>query len=717
MLTEENYISLRLALANTLSEYYMNELGVSIPLGLYHSLGVSWIGLGTSPFTPTDFNQSSGQIEAISGQSEVADRHDAVIVSYALNPWKQLSVGINAALLHQNLFDRRSATGGGVDIGLSYRFLNHPVLGDHVAGVSTQNLVSVLNSGERFARNVKLAWHGHYLESRVETSIDFNLRDLLADPSDFSGDPTLEWGLNGQCGFWIFRIIKLYALSGFSDNGFDFWGLAAGVNVPSVNAGRDLFFAYQYLSVRDGAPGSHTLYAKTDVGKHREEVYARKMARMINIEPNNLYRQAMQLYTEKKYWDAFYIFSRIVVEYPDFFKNDWVEYYMGSCQENLDMRKSSLERYRSVEHTYPRSTVRHHATLGIMRIEYRNEDFPALSRIYHAFKAETAPDSLEYHADYLFAEAMMKEGEYLKAALLFQQIPYDHPDYIFAQHSAAIAYLIEDNVTDGYIALNNCLSVDVKTEAKREIQNRSRVMLGYMFYEGVTGEEYPFAKAVTILRKVPESSFYYEDALLGLGWTALKLRQWVDCETAGKELYSVASTPVVQAEGALLWAYSLTALNNYNAAQRILEGAVKKILLYSPPSEFDKTERTSTYRNVRNEYDGIAETMNNLSRTRQSSEILTKIDSLHPLQKDAHARIIDYFTYLDNFNREFFFSRNLETVKNELEYLLATTMKRAGAEKEIKAKEKLKKEEEKIDKEIERLEEEMEKLEEENTGE
>jgi hypothetical protein len=47
----------------------------------------------------------------------------------------------------------------------------------------------------------------------------------------------------------------------------------------------------------------------------------------------------------------------------------------------------------------------------------------------------------------------------------------------------------------------------------------------------------------------------YEDALLGLGWTAIKARQWKDCIDAGQKLAQVSSRFVMQGEGALLQAY------------------------------------------------------------------------------------------------------------------------------------------------------------------
>jgi hypothetical protein len=48
---------------------------------------------------------------------------------------------------------------------------------------------------------------------------------------------------------------------------------------------------------------------KGDFGKHREEVYARKMAKLSSLKPNDLYVKGVELYNQGNYWDAFFIFS------------------------------------------------------------------------------------------------------------------------------------------------------------------------------------------------------------------------------------------------------------------------------------------------------------------------------------------------------------------------------------------------------------------------
>ena len=65
------------------------------------------------------------------------------------------------------------------------------------------------------------------------------------------------------------------------------------------------------------------------------------------------------------------MFSELFVEYPDFFKNDWVSYFIGSCQENLDMRTTAVEAYNQTREKYARSAAVPFSDLGLMRVKYR----------------------------------------------------------------------------------------------------------------------------------------------------------------------------------------------------------------------------------------------------------------------------------------------------------------------------------------------------------
>ncbi len=718
-LTEANYITFRGAFSPTMqNEFKLWELGVTVPIGMYQSAGFTWVGEDDG--TVNEAEVIEGRL--VPGEETYESQNNFFMLSYAINPWKRLSVGGSFTVAHQSTFgDPR--VGYGLDLGASYRVFRHPILGDHVAGLLFQNAVSPrinINDPGGYSVNMKMSWLMKFWEGRIETGFDVDLKDFLAKSEDFleqAGDGNYEEGarryvegvkqiesdFNYRLGLWALRVLNAYFQIGTG-----YWGLVGGINVPSVNNGRDFAVMYQYMSMTDDElASSHTFYVRTELGKHREELYARKMARMASIMPNELYNKALRLYTAGKYWDAFFVFGQIVSKFPDFFKNDWVQYYRGSCMEELDMREEALKHYSTMKEKYSRSNVVPLTDLGIMRIQYRNDNNVSVEQQFKLLDKDNVSDSLKYHAFYLMGETRMKMENYREAIQLFSLIPESHPEYIFAQHSMAVCYVFEMNLDQAMASLENCLQSMLVTRAQEEVYARSCVLLGYLFYE-----ENSLSKAVTALRMVPQDSYYYEDALLGLGWCALKARQWVDCIQAGENLMKISDKPELQAEASLLKAYGLLMQKNYDQSDMLLGNTIKMLDDIKSPSLTELADKREQYREVRQEYSSLAEDATRMSLVDPSSTAMQIIDSLHTNQKNRLEDINDYLSFSDQFVRRRFFARNIDKIKEDVEYAYAVIQKIKNRQPDVEANQKMMKEKENIDEEMEKLEEEMKQLEE-----
>ena len=100
-LTEENYLSARLAFAPILNgEFKHGEVGLTIPIGLYQSAGVTFL------FSPEGTVQEgivSGDnlIPAKGGKS---NSNYLIIASYAWHFWNRLSAGLNLSTAIQTAF-------------------------------------------------------------------------------------------------------------------------------------------------------------------------------------------------------------------------------------------------------------------------------------------------------------------------------------------------------------------------------------------------------------------------------------------------------------------------------------------------------------------------------------------------------------------------------------------------------------------------------------
>lgn len=700
-LTEENYITVRGAFSPTLGgQFKLWEAGVTVPIGLYQSAAFSWLGEDDGTVRASA-SQASGRL--VPTGPEMKSQINTFYLSYAINPWNRLSAGANILVAYQGVFDTSKAGVGG-DLGVSYRALRHPLLGEHVVGVMFQNLVppqlSVIDSSDnRYAPNLKVSWLGKILGGKIETGLDVDVKDFLNQGEtllDGVDERVIEYDFNYRIGTWLFHVANA-----FFQIGSGYWGLAVGLNVPTVNNGRDLAFRYQYTSMTEGeGASSHTLYLRVELGKHREEIYARRLARLASISPNDLYNKGRKLFSDGKFWDAYFVFGQLVAQYPEFFKNDWVYHYRGRCLEEMDMRVRANETYANVKEQYPRSNAIPHVDLGIMRVHYRDHNHAGVSVQMDLLAGEENPDSLRFHAYYLMGETHLRQGDYRKAIQAFERIPEGHPEYVFAQHSLGIAHILDLNLDAAMLSLENCLQARIETKAEQEVANRSALLLGYMFYE-----KYLLSKAVTALRMVPKDSYYYEDALLGLAWTALKASQWNDCIRAGKDLVRVSAKPVLKAEGRLLEAYGSMMQKNYQAAADALNEASRLVNAYAPPSEDSLANRRQANEERRMAYGFLSGEVKRMSLVEPSEAARRVADSLHRDQKATEKELTAYTKFVDEFDRRAFFARSFEKVRDDIEYAVAVVDKFLhGGTGEQEQKKEMVKEAEDLDQEILELE-------------
>jgi hypothetical protein len=694
-LTEENYIAVRGCEGLVLDSWFkLTELGITIPVGLYQSFGVSYFGELDPSVTQTQY--ADGLDTVLSGVKNSGSKH-LFMLSYANNIWGGLSAGANLNLSYHPNFGE-AITNFSADIGLSYRLLLSPVLGEHLIGATIQNLSTFADFSNKISsNNVKVSWAGYFWERQIDAGIDFDVRDLYKGlKNDSTG--AVEYKYSARLGGWILRMLNLYV-----QYGSNVFGFAAGVNVPHLNGGRDFQFLYQFNLMTDSKDvSSHSIYFRGDFGMHREEIYARKMVRSLDMAPNDLYIRACKLFYAGKYWDAYFVFSQIIVQFPTFFKNDWVQYYRGACLEKIDMREISTQTFKDMKNEYSKSSAVPHADLGLMRIAYRDDNTAAVSAQFDLLNKPDVPDTLKFHAYYIMAQTHMKQKQYAQAIQLFSLIPETHPEYPFAQHSLAISYVLTYNMEEALAALGNCIEAKVQTNAQREIINRSYVFLGYMFYEQLA-----LSKAITALRMVSKQSYYYEDALLGMCWTALRARQWNDCIANGQLLQKTTDKLPLQCEGSLIEAYAHLMLKDYATALTVLTAASEKAKKLVPPSPDSLEGENVKYRVNRKTYEVLAFDVNKMSLELPSSTVLHETDSLHTIQLDGKVKLDKYYVFVDEFYRKSFFTRSAETIKNDIEYALAIVQKISTQSDKGETQKKMQDKQKELDEQINKLKKEM----------
>jgi tetratricopeptide (TPR) repeat protein len=721
LLTEENYIALRGCEGLVLQgAFQLSELGVTFPVGLYESWGFTYFTEGAGEINGYQYNPATQKLDTT---GNVSNRNNLFLFTYANNIWGGLSIGVNLGLSMNTNFENNMTNwlyNLSGDVGLTYRLLNHPVYGEHIIGVSFQNVLQPILDNLKlpsnfsvagYTNNIKFSWMAYFLEKQIEAGLDVNTKNIYSaiahatsvlDTGGGLGIQTknvVEMDYNFRLGGWLMRMINIYFLMGNIRQPNEYYGFAAGVNVPHLNEGRDLQIMYQFIGMpMEDQVSTHSFYVRGDIGLHREEMYAKRMARVLDLAPNELYNRACKLYYEGKYWDAFFLFSQILVQFPNFFKNDWVQYYRGACLEKLDMRELSTQNYREAKKDYPKSSVVPYADLGLMRIAYRDNNAASVSEQFSLLNTATVPDSLKYHAYYLMAEQNMRDKNFQPAIQLFSLIPETHPEYPFAQHSMAISHVLTYNMEDALNSLGNAIEAKVQTNEQHEIVNRSYLFLGYMFYEQLA-----LSKAVTALRMVPKQSYYYEDALLGMCWTALRARQWNDCIGYGQGLQKLSAKASLQCEGSLIEAYADLMQKNYTQALAVLTAAAAKAQALKPPPADTLEAEQVKYRVNRKTYEVLAFDVNKISLELPSSTVLHQTDSLRKVQNDDKDKLDKFEIFANEFYRSSFFSRNIADIKNDIEYALAIVQKISHQTDKTDTQQKMEQKQKELDDEIQKL--------------
>ena len=740
-MTEEDYATARGAFylsPNNIAN--LCELGYVMPIDLRQSTGVTVVGELGEPVRDGYFDPKSKDFVALNTSS---NNMGALVLSYAATVWQQLSLGANLKIKNIDNFGGGWLTEFSGDIGLSYHLLRNPLFGNHLLGIVYQNPFSYVLSDNNNAnktiqkggQQLKLAYHSSYSEEKISFDCQVDLSGIMAKSTgNFQGissatpakDLLQEAVFQLLFGYSLFRLIDLKPIVGFSHTVaekwvVEYWGLGVGMNVIRFGSGRDFAFTYQYLNGRSGGlDAAHSLYVRVGIGKHREEIHDDQLRKTLNLLPNELFSKARLLYYNKKYWESYKVFTAISTDYPDFFRNDEVSYYMGLCLEDLDMRNVAANSFSETKANFPLSKIFPYAQLETMRIAYRQQKFGKVAEQYKEIIAynevlasegyKGMSDSLINHTYYYVGETYIQQGEYQKAIDILSKIPEGHPDFPFAQHSMAIAQILMAPSPSMVVSfLSNSVMANPQTKGEVDIVNRSYLFAGYLYYEIDS-----LSKAVTTLRKVSKDCRFYNGALLGLGWATIKAHQWNDCKTYGQQIASGDGNALVQAEGLLIKAFGLMNLKEYNKAGTTLDEASRKIESYHVFTNDTLTSVDVEYGVNRQKYDSLGENFVTLARKGESSTILSKIDNMHGTQIQLKDKIDEYVRFVDQYDRIALFNKNLPYLKDDIQYARAKIEMLKTAKETQEDILKSSKKQEVIQEKINREKEELDKLQ--NTG-
>jgi hypothetical protein len=149
---------------------------------------------------------------------------------------------------------------------------------------------------------------------------------------------------------------------------------------------------------------------------------------------------------------------------------------------------------------------------------------------------------------------------------------------------------------------------------------------------------------------------------------------------------------------------------NYRAAVGVLKRTSEILADLTAPASDTLEKCRQTERQLQGEIDQIGRGLIDYASMEQTGPVVAKIDSLRQIHEKADAQLIAGQRVCDAFSRRAVLARNLATIREDVDYVLAVVLKSAARMDQSVIEAKYLKQYESIDKKIESLKNEIETI-------
>jgi len=677
-IAENDQIEVAVGLFQTISGKAGQEFISAVhPFGYNHSVGLSVFENGS----------------AIDGSNAVY-LENAYTLGYAVRgPFfmprgiaNKFALGINLTVIQFNAFGVVKSFGLGSDIGIGYNPFSTSRWGHLQLGLAMQNVlqpkVKLPENGGNYNiprnLNASMFWRG--LNNRLELAGSVSVIDVTHDDAegpDGGGQfvPTLRttYYLSPLLGIKA-KLTKLaYPV------------LGATVNVKRVNLFRylqlDLDMSHDKLSEMTGGDDEGRGFvwnfkAITRVGPTREERIGEARYRRLKIEPEDAYREAMRLYLARKFLLASYAFGKVITKYPSFHLVDQAAFYKGKSFENLRMHQAARDVYADALRRYTDSDQRPKYMFQQMNIDYKEGKFDEATKRYQQIVNLYPESDVKSDADYVMGQMRYIQKDYHGAIALLSPILPGNANYIYARFTLGMCNVNLKKYKEAEAAFQDIMESKPSNSSEQEMKEVTAVKLGHINF----GKEPPqLVKAAEYYGSVSPSSSKYDEALLGLAWSFIKVQR--PSEAAGYANDIVTKTPnsLLVPEAHLLLGYCAFFDKDYDKSIKSFDNAIdlaeKKAVAVA-----DIQKRKDENMAISSDFQAVQKEALLLSNQLPTPRVLAKRDELRPKFEDIHKKIENHLEFLREVEQIEKFLQNKDRIIKDAKFTKATVINiRTGA--------------------------------------
>jgi len=644
-------------------------LSLTFPMDYKHTLGFSFFENGAS----IDGGKSYGEY--------------AFMFGYAYNLFQLLSLGVDISVLYINQFDEVTQLTVGSDIGLSWNPLASSKLGYLLVGVALQNILPpAVATGDdapmfvlftedeayKIPTNLNISLFYRGLNRSLEAKIEASLIDIMHDEAE-GGE-----GFNLETSFTLTYYLSphLGVRGRFTKEGYFVAG--ATVNVKDVSI-------FRYLSL-DLEMSHDDLYAKKNrgfiwavkitsrFGDTREEKIGEERYRRLKIEPENDYRAAMRLYLNRQFLEAAYAFGKVQTKYPAFHLVDQAAFYKAKSFENLRMHKAAKAVYEDAIKRYPQSDQKAKYHFQLMNIDYKEGKYTEAMSKYQNIAQKFGESDVKADADYVAGQIKFEQGLYQESVDLLAAILPGNANYFYARYTMGIAYSRLGKFEEAENCFRDITEQQYSNQSEQDLQDAARVKLGHIYF---SGEKADIAAAAQMYGQVQAGSPVYDEAMLGIAWSFLKVNKPDDAMKPAQWIISNLPESFLVSEAYLVQGYCYFMKKDYKKAAASLEQAEAKTEKPAV-SVAARDSARQAFDAMQDEFDSVQVKALDLARQLPTPRVESKREALRPTFDKANQAIEDYAAFTQRAIQSDRFESNRKRILEDAGFTLATVKTKMG---------------------------------------
>ena len=646
-------------------------VSLTFPMDYKHTLGFSFFENGAS----IDDGPSYGEY--------------AFMFGYAYNLMQFLALGVDISVLYINQFDEVKQLTLGADVGVSWNPLASSKYGYLLVGVALQNALqpavstSAEEDGMKFVlfteseaykipSNLNISFFYRGLNRALEAKVELSIIDVMHESSE-GGD-----GMNLEQSFTLTYYLSphLGVRARFTKECYPVVG--ATVNVKDVSIFRylalDLEMSHDDLWEKKNRGFIWAVKLTSRFGDTREEKIGEERYRRLKIEPENDYRAAMRLYLNRQFLEAAYAFGKVQTKYPAFHLVDQAAFYKAKSFENLRMHKAAKAVYEDAIKRYPQSDQRAKYHFQLMNIDYKEGKYTEAMAKYQNIAQKFGESDVKADADYVAGQIKFEQGLYQEAVDLLSAILPGNANYFYARYTMGIANSRMGKFDEAENCFRDITEQPVSNQSERDLQDAAKVKLGHLFF---SGEKPDIAAAAQMYGQVQKGSPVFDEAMLGIAWSFLKVNKPDEAMKPAKWIISNLPESFLVSEAYLVVGYCYFMKKDYKGAAEALTEAERRT---NQPivSVASRDSARQAYDAMQSQFDSVQVLALDLARQLPTPRVESKREALRPTFDKANQAIEDYASFMQKSIQSDRFESNRKRILDDAGFTLATVKTKMG---------------------------------------